>query len=215
MEKTILTYNNKNYDIFYVESKCAVLKSIKNNKIWEKKFIPIFKKYISKDSVVIDIGAFLGTHTIILSDIAKKVYAFEPQKLIGKCLQKTITENKLANVELYNIGLSNNKNTIRFFTNNDGGATIHTKRIKYIDNYLIQVDLLDNIINEKIDFIKIDAEGHEFNILEGAKKVITKYKPIIIIEVFKKNRSNLEEWCMYNSYLKEHKRGDDYLLIPI
>lgn len=219
MNSTKLTIYNKDYNIFYVESTSAVLKTIKKNKLWEKKIITLFEKYVSATSVVIDVGAFIGTHTIILSNLAKKVIAFEPQKLIGQCLKKTIEENNITNVEFYNMGLSNNETTLQFWTNNDGGATLvdgkrtkHNKKLEYIDNYNIEVVELDKRVDEQIDLIKIDAEGHEFEVLEGAKKTINKYKPILIIEVFKKNKRTLEAWCKLNNYECISLKGDDFLL---
>tara|TARA_R110000824_G_scaffold219941_1_gene406936 strand:+ start:922 stop:1605 length:684 start_codon:yes stop_codon:yes gene_type:complete len=213
------TFNNKDYNIYYVDSESAVVKTIKKNKIWEKKLVKVFEKYITKESVVVDVGAFIGSHTIILSNFAKKVISFEPQKLIGECLKKTI--NNIDNVEFYNNGLGSKKQTLLLNTNNDGGATVvegkRTKNnalLQYIDKYDIEVVELDSIIKEKIDLIKIDVEGFEFEVLCGAKETIEKYRPIIIIEVFKKNKIRLNEWCKINKYMVESLKAEDYLLLP-
>lgn len=220
---TKYTFNNKDYKVYYVESDSAIVKSVKENKIWEKKLVVLFNKYINKESVVIDIGAFIGTHTIILSNLAKKVIAFEPQKLIGECLKQTINENDLDNVIYFNCGVSKKKQTLLLSTNHDGGATLHDKRTRfkkktqYIDKYNIDLVPLDSIINEKIDVIKLDVEGHEFDVLEGATQVIKNYRPIIFIEIFshkKKNVVRLNEWCDQNKYTITFLRGDDYLLEP-
>ena len=214
--------NNKDYNIYYVDSESAVVKTIKKNKIWEKKLVKVFEKYITKESVVVDVGAFIGSHTIILSNFAKKVISFEPQKVIGECLKKTIDENNIDNVEFYNYGLGSEAETLSFSTNHDGGATVvegkRTKNnalLQYIDKYDIEVVGLDSIIKEKIDLIKMDVEGFEFEVLEGGKETIEKYKPVIVIEVFKKNKIRLNEWCKINNYMVESLKADDYLLLPL
>ena len=68
--------------------------------------------------------------------------------------------------------------------------------------------------SEKIDLIKIDVEGFEFEVLCGAKETIEKYKPVIVIEVFKKNKIRLNEWCKINNYIVESLKAEDYLLLP-
>lgn len=214
MNNTLLDYNDDTYKVYYpVNNNSAVVKSLLKNKIWEKKLIPYFEQYIDKDSVVIDIGAYIGSHTILMSKMAHKVYSFEPQKLAGKCLMKTIEENNLNNVKFYNIGLFNYKGINHIQTNNDGDASmVVPRKTPFKLEYPVQVDRLDNLVKDPIDFMKIDCEGAEFEVLEGAKNIIHIYKPVICIEVFKHSRWKIKQFCWKNDYNYKHISGDDFIL---
>lgn len=152
------------------------------------------KNYIPKNAVILDIGANIGNHTIYFAKRcnALKVYSFEPIHETFNILKKNIEINNIGNiVELYNLGLSD-KNTmgdILKYSMHNIGATKITHNI----NGNLKLNKLDNInIDEdRIDFIKIDVEGHEINLLRGAENTLSKYKPSIFIEVFDENKSNI------------------------
>ena len=102
-------------------------------------------------------------------------------------------------------------------TNNDGDASLEGIRDnKFTMKFPINTNTLDNIITEKIDLIKIDVEGAEWELLQGADWTIEQYRPIIILETFKtkKNKKKLEEFKLLFNYNSEYISADNYLLIP-
>jgi len=218
MDSHKLHYGTKNYDVYYpINNNSSVIKALIKNRIWERKLVDIFKEYIKPNNVVIDIGAYIGTHTILFSNIAKKVIAFEPQQLVGDCLRLTINENDMNNVILHRVALHKAEGELEFGTNNDGDASlkIHRKK-KFNNNYFVKTKRLDDYELDKVDFIKIDTEGSEFAVLEGAKETIRIFKPIIVIEVFntKKKMLQLEEFCFKNKYDYSNINNENYLLLP-
>ena len=66
-----------------------------------------------------------------------------------------------------------------------------------------------------VKLLKIDIEGAEFRMLEGAKDLIQRNRPDILIEVFRHKRGILNEWCIKNKYSKTWLRGDDFHLEPL
>lgn len=142
---------------------------------------------VPKNFVGVDIGAHIGAWGILLQEHCSRLYSFEPNVECYKVLKK--------NAELYpciipiNSAVWNKETELNSFTENSSSYQSHI--YDYLpDDYIttsikIKADKLDNLIHEKIDFIKIDAEGSEIHILEGAIKVLTKYKPVIIIEFCK------------------------------
>ena len=124
-----------------------------------------------------------------------KIFSFEPIPSTYKLFKKNIKVNNLKNVKAYNLGFSNKvKNaTLSIPTESQG------ERYKYYVNHAlysiygkgknkikVKLQTLDKFSIKHdvkaIDFIKIDVEGHELQVLEGAKKIIKAYKPIIQIE---------------------------------
>ncbi len=149
-------------------------------------------KYLNKDSIVLDIGANIGNHTLYWNKISKvkKVYAFEPVDDTYKILQKNIELNEVIpnSISINHVGLGDQIGKASVYgvydLQNIGGTLI-----KMDDSGDFNVTTLDTFIEEnftenKIDLIKIDVEGFEYQVLVGAKDTLTKYNPIIIIESF-------------------------------
>ena len=160
-------------------------------------------------------GAYIGTHSLPLSHFSKKVYAIEGNDDIFSFLNKNIETNNIENIIPFNVVLSNKHNHLNFYLRNTGTSRVSNKSI-HGDCKVVEAKPLDTLISndEKIKLIKIDVEGHEFEVLEGAKNIIEKSRPTILIEVFKKNLDKLNEWCQLNKYKIESLKGEDYLLEP-
>ena len=146
-----------------------------------KKFSTKFKK-----GLAIDIGSNIGTHALYFSKKFNKVYTFEPHPKIF-FVNKLNTENR--NIFNYDIGLSNvkKKTFIHEEKNEDnmGGSSLHKRAKNRGTSYKVNINKLDNLnINLKnLSLIKIDTEGSEHDVINGARMTINKYRPIIIFEL--------------------------------
>lgn len=153
------------------------------------------KIFIQNKSVkFIDIGADIGTYTVILGNKFHKnninIYAFEPFIDSYNVCRENISLNSLQDkVKVFNYGLYNKKTEILLSLNNDnpGGQTLIKKLYYSEDTHSCKVDLLDRINLFKgsdlrdILFIKIDVEGAEKYALEGAVNTIKLFKEIYIL----------------------------------
>ncbi|MDP3026150.1 MAG: FkbM family methyltransferase [Nanoarchaeota archaeon] len=142
----------------------------------------IYEKYIKEGDVVIDVGAFIGDNTIDFADYVGKtgkVYAFELAKDNYDLLVKNIKANGYENTICYNKGVADKKGKVKCFLNpvNSMGNKMHKEGNidKYIDSWE-EVDVesvaLDDVIKCKVDFIKIDVEGSEPLVINGAMKIL-------------------------------------------
>ena len=142
----------------------------------------------AKNSTVLDIGANIGNHSIFFAKMFKKVYAFEPNPVTYEVLKincNFISETK--NVEPFNFGLSNINGTLPFLINhsNIGGSAIANNEEtseNIIDVSVKKLDDLTIMNNTTIALIKLDVEGHELKVLQGAKNTLSKNKPAILFE---------------------------------
>lgn len=200
------------YPIDFIQSKI-----VDNNNFFEHDILQELQPYIKKNAVVLDIGANIGNHSVywaVRSD-AKKIYSFEPVKDFFKILKKNVEINQLNDkVKIFNIGLSDKKinGSISFYKHTDIGVT----RIKQDSNGNLTLDKLDNITFEDntIDFIKIDVEGHELEVLRGARETLLKYKPTIFIETFPDKKTKVHEYLTKLGYrLEKRFRDSNYLYI--
>ena len=129
------------------------------------------------DDLFIDVGANSGSYSILACAVAgAKGYAFEPVPKTFKRLSKNISLNNLENrVACFNIGIGKQEGTL-IFTNNED-AKNHVSYSKTASAYDIEVDVkcLDSmLVNADPTLIKIDVEGFEIPVLQGASKTLTK-----------------------------------------
>ena len=154
------------------------------------------KKLNFKKPCIVDVGGCIGMYSVVYSNLysSGKIYTFEPLKKNYEQLKKNLKFNKCNNVSVFNLGLSDKKkNTFigipdasfnkRYKSNiNDGLYSIYSKK----KTSLIKLDKLDHIIRKKkikkVDFIKIDVEGAEYEVLKGSEKLIKKNHPVIQLE---------------------------------
>jgi FkbM family methyltransferase len=163
---------------------------VNTSSFFESDILTNLEKYIPTNSVILDVGANIGNHSIFWATIGKAsvVHAFEPVPETYKILCKNIEINSISKVVTpHNIGLGKKQSAavIDFHaSDNIGGTSIKESNI--LNKYVMRVDCLDNmdLKLKKIDFIKIDVEGFEIDVLMGMLKTLEKYRPIVFIESF-------------------------------
>jgi FkbM family methyltransferase len=184
-------YFNKDGDQFYAFDSDSIISGVlRRGNAWEQFMHKYFRKYSNQNGVALDIGGNIGTHSVVLSRFFKKVYSFEP--FVWDVLQKNLEINNIQNVEVIPLALSNVQtpriSKIKHDHVNVGASTIDPTN----GDIQIQMNSLDNLnLNlrgEFISFVKIDVEGHEFEVLQGAEKMLRAYKPTMIIEIRPKNK---------------------------
>ncbi len=140
------------------------------------------------EGTFIDIGANVGKYSIILAKNPNiKVIAFEPDPYNLEALKFNIVLNN-SPVVIKDIALSNKKGTASFFLNpdNQGNSSLLNSGQKG-EEIFVKTDTLDNVLKdnkERISLIKIDVEGFEAEVLQGARETIRKFHPKIIFEAW-------------------------------
>ena len=160
---------------------------------------------VKNDAVVFDIGAFKGDTAYFFSKKCSnkaRIYAFEPDENNYKVLLKIKEKYKLNNVITKNILLSNAEKEIDFISMIENTPTIKKNAIT-IDKFVEE----NNI--EKIDYIKMDVEGAERTILEGAIKTIKKFKPSLAIAIYHGSKLFMEDFYDIPLFIK-NTMGEDY-----
>lgn len=184
---------------FYIDSENDYIKSyLEKGEVWERHISRLIVKYALPGSKVIDVGAHVGTHTLTMAYCVGnkgRVFAFEPQPKIFRELFQNMRINMLKNlsciwaaagaktgfIEISPITMDNEGGTPLINTCISSGkwsSTVIGGTGTYVD--LITIDSLK--LN-KVSLIKIDVEGMENLVLEGAKETILKNKPVIILEI--------------------------------
>jgi FkbM family methyltransferase len=169
---------------FYLDDKQDEIKGfLRKGGIWEENVVTLLRKYVKPDTTVIDAGAFIGTHTLFMSKyVGKKgrVYAFEPQRKIYRELVYNLKLNQIRNVVPLRFALGSGSEIIEMnpaADGNEGGTGIGSGGDK------AELRSIDSFGFRNVSLIKIDVEGFEDYVIEGAKETILKYHPILIVEI--------------------------------
>lgn len=138
--------------------------------------IPLYKEIFTrevyafktniKNPKIIDCGANIGLGILYWKKLFPdaEILAFEPSRKVFEALKLNVETNKLSNVKCINKALSNTDGTLRFTTNEDvSGSIVLEKNLDV--NYLVDTTRLSPYINSPIDFLKIDIEGAEIQVL--------------------------------------------------
>lgn len=181
-------------------------------------YTPIFKELIFACHVFIDIGANTGYYSLVAASKNPNihVHAFEPAQGPLYYLRKNTLLNKFEHaICIHPVALSNNSGEVNFYEvknkkysylpyNLGGVGSLREDQSKAA--YAVKTETLDLFIMQNsvptIDLIKIDTEGTENFILEGATETIRKYHPVIICEtLFDKIEDKLELIMKSHGYL--------------
>jgi FkbM family methyltransferase len=234
----VTNYHKETDAFFKVFDDCIISEELRHNRIWEAHLHSIFDKYITPDSTVVEVGCHIGSHSVKLSKLCKFLYCFEPMPTSNALLLKNLNLNSCKNVKVFLEGLSKTKSKTFFqysMIGNIGASSLAENPLSSgVDNPSllknsiqsskdIEVNLitLDSLCLESLDFMKIDVEGYEPYVLEGANKSIKKFMPIIVLESYTSFLGTIDFEFTKNKfqsliqlgYKMQHIEGPDYLFI--
>jgi FkbM family methyltransferase len=165
------------------------------NPIYGESDTEFVKKIIKKNDIILDIGANIGYYTLIFAKLVGdlgKVFSFEPESENFKILKKNVEINGYNNVILEQKIVSNTNGKSTLYVSEKAGSHRIYKPDNYVESLEIECISMDNYIEKnnikKINFIKIDVEGAELNVLQGIQKILDSNENIILFTEFSPNQ---------------------------
>lgn len=157
---------------------------------WAQQEFDLFENLLTAESNVLDVGANIGTHAVYFSKKCNKgnVVAIEPQIYIFEMLAANILLNGCYNAVPIHAGASSKPGVAKMVNFNPfvehkvnyGEFKINYNTDKGIDTDIIILDKYASL--NRFNLIKLDVEGLEVDVLEGARKILKEHKPFLYIE---------------------------------
>ncbi len=153
------------------------------------------RKFIAKDSAIIDAGANMGVFSVFAAQLASqgRLYAFEPSPITFRALEKNAKPYAdilhclncgLGEATRKEILVSNTHSTMGNFFKDRAGSGSQNE----FTGETVKIISLDEFVQEqqlpRLDFIKIDTEGYEANILRGAAESIKRFRPVLVMSAY-------------------------------
>lgn len=169
---------------------------------WWTKEKKILEPYVKQGSVAVDVGANVGFITGLLSRLvgpSGAVHSFEPSPTTHRKLVALVAQNNFVNVATHNVGCSDEEGELRLnLMESSGNSSLRsadeiTGNVKEVQ--VVKVVVLDEYLGERLsrlDLIKIDTEGFEDRVLNGARRLLRRFKPVVYIELAAEFRDSSE-----------------------
>ncbi|MBA3721546.1 MAG: FkbM family methyltransferase [Parachlamydiaceae bacterium] len=227
-------FQTEQYDIlniptvgsFYIDRQSDIIKDVlRKGQEWEPNTKQIIEYSAVPNSIAVDIGAHIGTHSLTMSKCVGpegKVFSFEPQRKIFREFVMNMKLNKIKNVTAIRCALGALPGTIEMeatVVGNEGGTGIGTGGDK------APMFTLDQFNLDNVSFIKIDVENTEEHVLTGAMGTIMRNRPIILLEILGNNNqpvpdrekrvSEIVQRLIKMNYNVEYFHLCDYLATPV
>jgi FkbM family methyltransferase len=135
-------------------------------------------QYVKQHRTALDIGANVGLWARDLVQHFDKVVAFEPVSMFRECLEKNVPDSKLW-VSPFALGDQDSTVRMTITEGNTGHTHVDPNSIGNGDTTIVR---LDNLAIPEVDYIKIDCEGFEYRVLQGAEQTVKTCRPVVVIE---------------------------------
>jgi len=134
-------------------------------------------QHVKHKRTALDIGANVGLWSRDLVQHFDQVIAFEPVAMFRECLSRNVTAS---NLEVQSVALGDQEGQVRMIiTEGNTGHTHVDPASQDGDTTIIRLDSLEL---DNVDYIKIDCEGFEYRVLQGAKETMQRCRPVVVIE---------------------------------
>jgi FkbM family methyltransferase len=149
--------------------------------------------YLRPGDIMIDVGANVGIYTIAAGFLGARVAAFEPSSGAQQVLRRNIVLNRLEeSVRVFPMALGDTIGSMSFTTDLDVGNHLLADPTGSATEETVEVRSLDSVVNDEVEWferatgtlLKVDVEGHDAEVLRGARRAIANYRPVVLVETW-------------------------------
>ena len=187
-DQKIINYLTRFGFNIYLNSKDPLIgQPISLGVVYEENVTHFFLKHLKQNMTLLDIGANIGWYSLLTAKLLNdncKIYAFEPFAANTKLLLASKLKNNFKSIKVIQAAAGNEFGTAVFGASGSNGQCreLGGEVSSILISDTVNMVKIDNIVKEKVDLIKIDIEGAEYNALQGSINTIKNSLPIIFSE---------------------------------
>ncbi len=223
-------HHGRDFTIWVNEPADAIQEMIvRSRDFYEVDLLQFLQSMLPPSSTIVDVGANIGNHTIYFSAIcgASKVIPIEPNPDVVAELKANVTANDCISVDLswlgFAVGAESGTGSLSLSPSdeailNRGGMTVDLESDG--SDQVVEIRRLDDIDLPHVDLLKIDVEGAAAAVLAGAKALIMRCRPILLVEIENDVAPAFFDWASEAGYritavFTHHLGIANYIMLPI
>lgn len=173
---------------------------LRTSSFFEMGLLDRFRQHVPRGATIIDAGANIGNHSVYFARVcyAHQVYAFEPMRETFRILARNAEINAMDRIHCHNfaLGARLGRADLRQYSAANIGAT----RLESDEDGFYEVRPLDSLQFNELHLIKMDVEGAQISVLDGARETLARHKPLIWIELLPKEAEESHEKLLSVGY---------------
>jgi FkbM family methyltransferase len=149
---------------------------VEGRRMYQPQHIQQALDFCRRRRVAVDVGAHVGFWSYYLALAFERVHAFEPNEMYAHCFERNVAAK---HVSLHRVALGEAQRSIALESVADNTGATH---VRPNASGSVPMRRLDDYRFEELDFLKVDVEGYERLVLEGARETLARCRPVVIVE---------------------------------
>lgn len=168
--------------------------------------LSLIRRHTRPGDLACDVGANKGSYLYWMARWARRVVAFEPQPGLASYLQTLATSLPLRDVSVEQKGVSARSGVLTLYMPSVNSPEASLERIEGAQKIDVPVVSLDDYFapGERLAMLKVDVEGHELGVFEGAERILTEDRPVLLFEC---EQRHLREGSVFDCFRHLEARG--------
>jgi FkbM family methyltransferase len=188
---------------FYVDNPFdTVQRSHLKRRFFEAEELDFLREQLRPGGVIVEVGANVGNHVVYYDRLLapRKIIVIEPNPAALDLLRRNLAANNVARADLSLLGTAVGDREARYEARTQDPNNLGATRLVESAHGPISGLPMDRLIRERVDFLKIDVEGMELEVLAGARTLLQASRPRCLIEIFRRQLAPFQAWVETNGY---------------
>ena len=200
-------YRGENFR-FYVDNPFDLIqRCFLKGRFFEAEELAFVADWVAPGANIAEVGAYVGNHVVYYSRFMqpRSIVVLEPNPVAIALLRRNLAANAVHSADLTRLGIAAADAAGSYDLVCESASNRGATRLAQAAGGAVKSAPLDSLIAGLVDFIKIDVEGMELEVLAGAAGTIATSRPKIMIEVFRQQIPRFEQWLGLNRYRIAHR----------
>jgi FkbM family methyltransferase len=189
---------------FYVDNPFDLIhRCFLKGRFFEPDELAFVESWVATGAAIVEVGAYVGNHVVYYARFMqpRSIKVLEPNPESVALLRRNLAANSVTNVDLSSLGIGAAQVAANYDIVCESADNRGATRLVPAAAGTVKSAPLDDLVAGRVDFIKIDVEGMELEVLAGAQRVIAESRPKIMMEVFRQQIPRFDEWLGRNRYV--------------